>query len=245
MTLAGLLVLAIAIAAFAPATLVDARIDSMSGGALRVSDAHGTLWRGRGVLASPRGPWRVPVQWTLEPLPLLVGVTSIRLGLSDAATEGPRGRIELRDNRIVADSLVARIPATLVASLAAPATVQAGGDVDLRIESLTLAPTGSSGAIAAQWRNARLLGIGWPVIDLGTLTARLTVRGNSLAGPVSTRGGEVRVSGDVTIGADGVGADLRLTPEASAPAAVHKALASLGTPDASGTVALRVDRRMR
>lgn len=244
-TVAGVLALAIAIAAFAPASLVDARLDSMTRGALRVADARGTLWHGGGRLTSPDGLWRLPVHWTLDPLPLLGGVTSIRLDAPDAAADALRGRLEFRDHRIAAESLVARVPATVVATLAGPAAPQAGGDLEVRIDALTLAPTGSSGGLAARWQNARLVGAGWPVLDLGTVTAKLTVRGNALAGPVSNENGVVRVSGDVSIGADRLAADLRLTPDASATAAVQKALAALGTPDASGAVSLRVDRRTR
>ena len=244
-TLAGVLVLAIAIAAFAPASLVDARLDSMTGGAIRLAEARGTLWHGGGRLTSPDGLWRLPVHWTLDPLPLLSGVTSIRLDAANAAADALRGRLEFRDHRILAESLVARVPAAAVATLAGPAATQAGGDIEVRVDALTLAPTGSSGGLAARWQNARLVGAGWPVLDLGTVTAKLSVRGNALAGPVSNESGVVRVSGDVSIAPDRVAADLRLTPNATASPAVQKALSALGTPDASGVVSLRLDRRTR
>lgn len=241
----GLLVIAAAIAAFAPASLVDARLASISDGAFRVSEAQGTLWRGQGVMTSPDGHWRVPVAWTLHPLPMLSGVTSITLGMPEGAAHGVSGSLELRSNRAVAESLIARMPASLVASKSSPLAVKAGGDVDLRIDALALAPSGSSGGVSAQWRNARIAGAGWPVLELGTLNAKLTVRGNALAGPVSNQGGAVRISGDVSIGADRINADLRLHGDANATPAVRRALEALGPADANGAVALRVDQSTR
>jgi hypothetical protein len=244
-TVLGVLVLAITIAALAPASLVDARVASSSRGMLRVSDAQGTLWRGRGVLTPPDGRWRVPVEWTLQLFPMLSGATSIAFAAPGGAAQGVRGRVEFHASRTLADSLVVRVPATVVASMTDLAAVQAGGDIELNSDALELAPTGSSGSVVAQWRNARLVGAGLPVVDFGTLTANLTVRGDALAGPISNRGGVVQVSGDVSIGADRIAADLRLSPDASAPAELHRALATIGPVDATGAVSVRVDRSTR
>ena len=165
--------------------------------------------------------------------------------MPESAAHGLRGRVEFRSNRAVADALIARVPATVVASKSGPLAIQAGGDIDLRIDALALAPSGSSGGVSAQWRNARMVGAGLPVLDLGTLIAKLTVRGNALAGPVLNQGGAVRISGDVSIGADRVNADLRLQADASATPAVRTALEALGPADANGAVALRVDQSTR
>lgn len=244
-TVMGVLVLAAAIAAFAPASLVDARLASLSRGAARVSDAQGTVWRGRGVLTSPDGGWRVPVEWTVDPVAMLSGVTSIALGMPERAAHGVGGRVEFRANRLFADALLVRVPATIVASMSGSAAILAGGDIELRADALALAPTGSSGGLAATWRNARLIGVGVPAVDLGTLTAKLAVRGNALAGPVSSRGGAVQVSGDISIGTDRIAADLRIMPDASAPPGLRKAIEALGSVDAGGAVLLRVDRSTR
>ena len=241
----GLLVVAATIAVFAPASLVDARVASISRGTLRIADAQGTLWRGHGVLTPPDGRWRVPVEWTLRPLPLLGGATSIELTVPEGAAQGVRGRIELRASRALADSLVVRVPATAVTSMSGPSALQPGGDLELSSDALELAPTGSSGSVAAHWRNARLVGAGLPVLDFGTLTAKLTMRGNALAGPVTSQGGMVLVSGNVSVGAERIAADLRLLPDASAPPELHKALATFGPVDASGAILVRVDRSTR
>jgi hypothetical protein len=197
------------------------------------------------VLTAHDGRWRLPLEWTLDPLPMASGATSITLRMPQNAVHGVQGRVDLRANRAAADSLVARAPASVVTSMSDPGALQAGGDIDLSTDALTLASTGSSGGVSAVWRNARLVGVGLPLVDLGTLTAKLTVRGNALAGPVTNQAGAVKVSGEVLIGADRIAADLRLMPEASASPALRKALESLGSADASGAVSLRVDRSAR
>jgi general secretion pathway protein N len=241
----ALLAFAAAIAAFAPASMVDAQVAEISRGVVRISDAKGTLWRGRGMLTSPDGRWRVPVQWTVDPMRLLSGVTSIAFGMPEHAPHGVNGRIELRTNHGRADALTVSAPATIVTSLSGSAALQAGGDIEVRSDALTLAATGSSGSVAAQWRNARLIGAGLPVVDLGSLTARLTVRGNALAGPVSNQSGTVHVSGEISIAPDRIAANLRMMPDASASPGVRKALETLGPADAGGAVSVRVDRSMR
>ena len=55
-----------ALAAFAPASLLDARIASATDGRLRVAETSGSLWRGSGLLGAADGRWRIPVAWTLD-----------------------------------------------------------------------------------------------------------------------------------------------------------------------------------
>lgn len=247
-TIAGvcaLLVLAVAIAMFAPATLVDARLTASSDGHLRVAEARGTLWHGDGVLATSDGRWRVPIEWTLDPLAALRGEASIVFSTPPRGAHGVQGGIHLRDSRIWARAFNARVPATLVATLAPDLGLDAGGDVELRSSALSLAPAGSSGQLDATWHNARLSARGLPMVDLGTVSTQLAVRGNALAGPVSNAGGTVRITGNLSLAADRVSADLRLTPDASAAPSLRNALEALGRPDGSGAIAVRVDRNLR
>ena len=236
---------AAAIAVFAPATLVDARLVALSGGALRVSDAQGTLWHGRGVLTSPEGRWRIPVGWVLRPRALLHGVAALELRMAGHAPHGVRGRFELGEHHIVAEDVFVRVPGAAVAVLAGGSELDAGGDIELRSDAVSLAAAGSNGSVDAQWRNARIAIAGRPFADLGTLTSRLSARGEALVGRVSGDGGTLDVNGDVSIGATRVMADLRLKPEAQAPADLVKALRQLGPADASGAFELRVDRSLR
>ena len=57
----GLLLLVIAVAAFAPARLVDLQLAQASDGRLRLADAAGTVWRGDGIVTDARGALRLPV----------------------------------------------------------------------------------------------------------------------------------------------------------------------------------------
>ncbi|KSB90029.1 hypothetical protein AS593_11450 [Caulobacter vibrioides] len=77
--LAGLT--AVMIAALAPVTLLTGRL--AEGGALRVSEASGTVWRGRASLATAQGRRLGTFQVGLSPLALLAG--EVRLHATDKA----------------------------------------------------------------------------------------------------------------------------------------------------------------
>lgn len=242
---AGLFVLAAALVAFAPASLVDARIASLSQGTLRATDLEGTLWKGRGTLTSPDGRFRIPIAWKLEAWKLLRGTTSIAFGTGGASGQRLQGRVEFADSRLLVQGLAARIPASLVATLAAPATVHAGGDIDVRIDALDLGLGAGTGTVVGQWRNARIAAKGIEAVDFGSLAANLAFRGNVLTGPITGTGGAVLVSGTVTIDQNRLVANARLVPAQNAPPRVLQALASLGPADASGAVTVRVERSTR
>src|SRR5258705_6808721 len=90
-----LLVAAIgALFALAPATWVDRRVAAISEGRIRINDAQGTVWRGRGALGDSRGVWRIPVAWRIAPLALARGALDIEFD-APPASGGPRGRVML------------------------------------------------------------------------------------------------------------------------------------------------------
>jgi general secretion pathway protein N len=70
---AGALLLAIALAITATATLLDARLAEQSGGRLRMADAEGTLWNGSGELLLLPGGTRRKIVWHIDAWPLLRG----------------------------------------------------------------------------------------------------------------------------------------------------------------------------
>ena len=61
--LAGAVLLAIALAIGAPASLLDARVAAASDGRLRIADAEGTLWNGSGQLLLVPGGTRRALAW--------------------------------------------------------------------------------------------------------------------------------------------------------------------------------------
>ena len=62
-----------AIAAFAPASLIDRRLAAVSSAKLRMADAAGTVWNGTGILTDATGSWRVHVGWSVSALALARG----------------------------------------------------------------------------------------------------------------------------------------------------------------------------
>ena len=240
--IAAAVIIAGALAAFAPASLVDARVASATGGTLRVAEANGTLWRGSGLLGASDGRWRIPVAWTLDVAPLLRGVASIALGNDDATDV--RGAATASRNRIVVDALDATVPGAILGALDPAAGLATGGEVKIRATSLTLDPSAGSGTLSADWSNARAQ-FGGLLIDLGTLTLRLAAQGGGVSGPLTSQGGDVAVDGTVTLRDQRLDAQVRLTPGPAASPELRKSLASLGAADERGTIALRIGRALR
>jgi hypothetical protein len=243
--LACALVLAAAVIGFAPASLVDERIAAASQGTLRAADLTGTLWRGRGTLTAPDGHWRVPLEWELQALPLLRGTLSLAFGGEGDALQPVSGRAQIGKERVIIDGLVMRVPAMIVASVSRPAVFQAAGDIEMRIDSLEITPQGFNGTVAAQWKNARVAAPGRAPVDLGSLAANLAARGQALSGPLTSSGGAVLMTGNVSVDNRRLAVNARLAPAASASQQVRESLAALGPADASGAVVVRVERSTR
>src|SRR5215470_4106771 len=70
----------------APASLLDARLASISQGRVRIANAAGTLWHGSGDLVLSGRPHQ-GVAWQIDPWPLLHG--ELRGSLKDAASSRP------------------------------------------------------------------------------------------------------------------------------------------------------------
>jgi len=242
MAVAVAVITAVAIAALAPATLVDARVAAVSDGAVRLADAGGTVWRGSGFLGASDGRWRVPVAWTLDLAPLMRGEAVVALGSAEASDV--RGRASLSRDHVVIDSLDAALPGTMLGALDPTATLATGGEVKVRATSLNVVPGSDGGTLVADWVNARAH-VGTLRIDLGTVTLRLAARSGALAGPLANMGGDVGVDGNLTLRDQRVDAQLRLTPRAAASPELRNALASLGAADAQGAVTLRIARTLR
>jgi len=240
----GAIVLIVAIAAYAPASLLDARIAAATLDSVRLSDAQGTLWEGQGTLSASDGRWRLPVAWTLEKQPLLRGAAAIRFASSDEAATDIRGRVRASNDRIVIESLEATLPGALFGAVARNFGTATGGEVDVRLANLVLGPDAGNGETIIDWRDARLYVAGL-VADLGTVNARLALRGDTLSGPITSRGGAVVVDGTLSIDDQRFAAQIRMTPQAGASPALRKALESIGPADARGAITLRVDRSLR
>jgi hypothetical protein len=244
---AGVAIVALlaAVVVFAPASLVDSRLNAMTDGQVRLAATEGTVWRGRGTVVMGDGVPRIPLAWQLDPWSLARGEALITL---DAPADGvgpPRGRVTLSVGKANVERLEFTVPAAAIAARVPVPGLQAGGVVEVTVEDLVVAGAVSRGTLRLQWRDARLAADGQSTMDLGTVAATLSARQGALVGPLTARGGTIRIDGETTLAPGGVRLAARLVPEPSATAADRAALAMLGTPTADGSVSINVARNLR
>jgi hypothetical protein len=229
------LLLLATLASLAPATLVDARLARLTEGRLRLADADGPWWRGRGMLTDAAGTWRVPVAWRIVPGALAAGRLGIEF-VADAGTPMPRGRLDAGANAVVLTDVQVRVPAQAMGALV-PQLDRAtfGGTLRVDVARFAWSDNEGSGALALRWDAARVAA---PVglVHLGTVTLPLTARGNGVTGPLDATGGDLRVAGTIVANVVGASLDATLTPAPGAPPGLARALGAVGTADASGGV---------
>ena len=92
LALFALVVVVTVVALQAPAAWFVHRLAAALGGAVQMQDTEGTVWNGRGVLASPDGRWKVPVGWHLRAAPLLRGEVELELE-PQQGRDTPRGTV--------------------------------------------------------------------------------------------------------------------------------------------------------
>lgn len=226
----------VALAWQAPAAWLGERMAAASGNAVVLANAEGTVWSGRGVIASGDGRWRIPVGWHVVPSALLHGELAFAFDplASDVA---PRGTIRLHTHGIAVDGLALRLPAAaLETALRSRAPLVLGGDIVVDVPTLVAAGDARSGGMNLRWNQASIAAPGMDAVALGAVTATLVARGSVFAGPIANAGGDVRIAGQVEVQDRGGAVDVTLTPLPSASPAVARALAALGPPAADGSV---------
>ena len=236
--------LVLAVAALAPASLLDRRIAAATGGKVRLVDATGTVWNGRGALADETGAWRSPIAWTVAWTPLAKGTLAVAFQTA-AGTTAPRGTLDATTTGFSLHDVTIELPARALAdALPGRVPVVLGGTVTLAAGEFAWDGQRGRGAFDVHWRDARLVATG-TVASLGNVDAAFTPQDGGLRGRVSNSGGDVRIDGTVALAANGGSADLTVVPQPGAPDAIARALAGLGTPDGSGAVriAWRSDAR--
>ena len=92
-----------------------------------------------------------------------------------------------------------------------------------------------TGALEAHWRGARVAA-GENVADLGTVDFAANAQDSRIAGKVTNSGGDVRVDGTLSVSGASIAVDATVAPNPGVPPTIAQALASAGTPDASGAV---------
>ena len=234
------LVIAVVVLALqAPASWVAHRLAEAIGGSVRVIEAEGTVWDGRGVLTSPDGRWKVPVAWHLKAAPLLRGEVEVEL-VAHSGRDTPRGTLRMSRTGFAAQGLVLDLPATILESAIAgrsPATF--GGEIRVEARDLAVEGPRASGGVTMRWERARLAARDGTSVSLGTVTASFVPREGTLTGRIANVGGEAAVAGTMTLLTSGVALDALLAPRSGASETVVRVLRELGPPDADGTVRLQ------
>jgi hypothetical protein len=220
----------------APASLVDVRVADLTNGLVRLDDADGTVWNGRGVVIA-RSSY-VPVTWRVDPWALVRGELRVRIA-AGAHTPAPafRGAVTLARGSFALQGAEATFPAALALAAAGPvASASVSGDIDLAAPELRWDPPANRGEALVRWKAARLSVPGRSAtIDLGDVSATLTAAGDRIAGPVSNSGGDLAIRGEVALAADrSLTFSLQLTPRGIASDGLGPALAALGTREGDG-----------
>jgi hypothetical protein len=236
--------LAAAIAVEAPATLVDRRLDLLTGGRMRVADAAGTIWNGSGALILLPYTARVPLQWHIDPLPLLRSRLSGTLGpdLMENPMELSQATFDLGSDDFAVRRFAIAFPAeALLRATDAPAAVTAaGGTVDLHTDAFAMRRGLFEGGFIARWQGASLPGPRPEIrIALGDVRLEGVANGGEIKGALSNAGGDIEIIGTVILTATGAArVEARLKPRAGVDAerssAIAAALSLLGPKDDSG-----------
>jgi hypothetical protein len=219
----------------APASLADSRLAAMTKGAVRLTDADGTLWNARGILAA--GASRTPIAWRIDAWPLLRSELHLHLVRDDGASAAtPKGGIAIRRNSVELRDVEATIPAALIAAVAGTSAALAGGEVEVKTAFLEWAPPANRGDAGLRWLGAWLTTPGsTEPTALGNIMAALSGTEDRFSGPISNAGGDLGIRGSVTIGAQsGVQLSLVLTPRRADDRKLAQALGLIGVPEGDG-----------
>jgi general secretion pathway protein N len=193
---AGVGLYAIALAALAPARLLDARLDAASGGRLRLVSTEGTLWSGHATAElrddAGRRRWAAPLGWRLRPAALLAGRLDYRLATVPGAS---LASLSLSRSRVEMTGLDLALPAKAMAA-AIPDLAPWGVDGELRLVSnqLGFGPGHASGKFTLQWRSAGSALA--PVAPLGDYALEAEARDAGWHARLHTIAGPLQLSGE-------------------------------------------------
>lgn len=192
----ALLALALLVAK-APARLVDGLVARATDGGLRLQQAEGSLWHGRGVLASRDAggrsltPW-LPLAWDLD----TAALGRLALGWTFSSSGSPLGAVEASPGGVSVRRLALHAPAdTALASIPHPAA-RAGWQGDLTVEAPDwhCPPDGRcTGNARLLWRGAR--SALFPGRQFGDYELRVVARAGDLNFQLATLAGAIQASG--------------------------------------------------
>jgi len=186
----------------APATLLDAAMNKMSSGRMRVASVSGSLWSGSGQLeirnSAGAAVFASKLDWRLNKFRLLRG----QLSVSYHAFNHPvAGTVQLGLNSLRFSDIHADLPAAAMTALIPAAQGYGlGGSLNLSSESVNFTRTTTVGNVVLRWQNASSSLA--PVAPLGSYHLHLVGNPAPLQfnGVLTTLRGPVQLDGSSTLG---------------------------------------------
>ena len=217
-------VYAVALAAIAPAVLIDTALARWTGGQVRLTAPHGTLWSGAGRIELRDTKGRVAAamhtSWRFAPRALLAGKVALEVHAAESARafllEADTGGIAISNAELElpASALGAALPRLVPLALT--------GRLTVRVPHLAIRNGEVAGDAHAQWRGAGSgLAAVWP---LGAYELRLAPSGRALEATLRTLEGPLELEGN---GSWMNGAQRVLRASAKVPASHERELAPL------------------
>lgn len=179
----------------APATLLDAGVQRATEGRLRLAQAHGTLWSGRGVLeirdtAGKRGIGK-DMSWVLQPRALLHRRLDLMVNLDHAKQPFP---VHLSARGVELSNVDFSLPAGVL-GVAVPRLAPLGLRGELAFHIAKFANVGDAISVEAvvTWKDASSALT--PIAPLGTYELRLESTRGLLTANLRTNSGPLRLEG--------------------------------------------------
>lgn len=192
---AGLGIYALALLAWAPATLVDGMLQRVSGSLLRVAEAEGTLWSGSGQLEFRAKDGRAVasrhVAWQLQSRALATLRLAYLIELDRNSHPFP---VTISWSRIeLADADLSLPAAALAAGLPKLALLGLSGEVTMHVPQLSIQRDAMQGSASFQWRGASSALT--PVSPLGDYELNLQQDGSAVNAKLRTLQGPLQLAG--------------------------------------------------
>lgn len=194
------------IVAKAPASLLDSLLAHFTEGGLHLQQAEGSLWHGRGVLASRAAdgrsltPW-LPLGWHFD----TAALTRLALGWSLDSAGTPLGQVEAGPTGMSVAQLALHAPVDAAVSPLPHPAARAGwqGDLSLEVPAWHCPPDGRcSGEARLLWRGARAAL--FPGRNFGDYEIHLQAKDGHLHYSLQTLAGEVRAQGSGEVAPGGL-----------------------------------------
>lgn len=190
----GIGVYAVALAALAPASLVDARLAAATEGRLRLAEARGSVWSGAGWIEvrDTRGAAGIakPLRWHILPLSLFLGRLSAELQLDDAKPFP----VSVSLSGLEISNAALRLPATALGlGLPKLAPFRLGGEVLVDVPQVSVARGRADGNATLRWLSASSALT--TLAPLGDYEVRFSASGSALQATLSTLKGPLQLEG--------------------------------------------------